>query len=65
MAYMEDTAGEGDILGTVLSFTGKYICSDILKVDGFRNTTWFVEAIHYKEAMGVIREVGSTKNELA
>jgi hypothetical protein len=61
---MDDTAGEGDILGAILSFTSKYLGSDVGKLDGFSNTTWFVEAIHYKEVMGVIGEVGSTKNEI-
>jgi hypothetical protein len=65
MTYMEDTAREGDILGTVFSFTSKYLGSEVLKLDRLIHTTWFVEAIHYKVVMGVIGEVGRTKIELA
>ena len=62
---MEDTAREGNILGTVLGLTSKYFGSEVLKLDRLRNATWFVEAIHYKVVMGIIREGGCTKIELA
>jgi hypothetical protein len=58
MAYMEDTAREGDILCTVLSLTSKYLGSDVLELDRLRNPTWFVETIHYKCGDGGYKESG-------
>jgi hypothetical protein len=49
MAYVEDTAREGDILCTVLSLTSMYLGSEVLELDRLWNPTWFVEAIHYYE----------------
>jgi hypothetical protein len=46
MAYVDDTAREGDALGMVLSGASGYLGSEILELDWFRDATGFMEAIH-------------------
>ena len=46
MAYVDDTAREGDALGVVLGGASEDLSCEILELDGFRDTVRFVEAVH-------------------
>ena len=46
MAYVDDTAREGDALGVVLGGAGEDLSCEILELNRFRDTARFVEAIH-------------------
>jgi hypothetical protein len=46
MAYVDDTAREGDTLGMVLGGASEDLSGEVLELDRFRDATRFVEAIH-------------------
>lgn len=46
MAHMDDAAGEGNPLGVVLGGAGEHFGCEVLELDGFGDSTGFVEAIH-------------------
>ncbi len=46
MAYVDDTAREGDALGVVFGRASEDLSCEILEFDRFRDTARFVEAIH-------------------
>lgn len=46
MAYVDDTAREGDALGVILGRASEDLGCEILELDRFRDPTRFVEAIH-------------------
>jgi hypothetical protein len=46
MAYVDDTAREGDALGVVFGGASEDLSCEILELDRFRDTARFVEAIH-------------------
>ena len=46
MAYVDDTAREGDALGVILGRASEDLGCEILELDRFRDSTRFVEAIH-------------------
>lgn len=61
MAYVDDTAREGNALGVVLGGASEDLSCEILELDGFRDTARFVEAIH----IGVVRvRRGKIKREI-
>ena len=46
MADMDDATGEGNALCVVLGGAGEHFGGEILELDGFGDSTGFVEAIH-------------------
>jgi hypothetical protein len=61
MAYVDDTAREGDVFGVVLSGASEDLSCEILELDGFSDTARFLEAIH----IGVVRvRGGKIKREI-
>jgi hypothetical protein len=58
MAYVDDTAREGDTLGVVLGGASEDLSCEILKFDRFSDTTRFVEAIHIVEEERLKRTEG-------
>lgn len=46
MAYVDDTAREGDTLGVILGGASEDLGGEVLELDRFRDTARFVEAIH-------------------
>ncbi len=64
MAYMDDTAGEGDILGVVLGGAGEHFGGEILELDGLGDSTWFVEAVHVEVVIEEMEVVGKKKEGL-
>ena len=46
MAYVDDTAREGNPLGVVLGGASEDLCCEILELDGFSDTVRFGEAVH-------------------
>jgi hypothetical protein len=57
MAYVDDTAGEGDALGVVLSGASEHLGGEILELDRFRDAAGFVEAIHIEVVEKILEEV--------
>jgi len=64
MAYMDDTAGEGDTLGVVLGGASEDFSGEILELDGLGDSTWFVEAVHVEVVMEEMEVVGKKKEGL-
>lgn len=60
MAYVDDTAREGDALGVVLGGASEDLSCEILELDGFRDTARFVEAVH----IAVAARGGEIKREI-
>jgi hypothetical protein len=46
MAYVDDTAREGNALGVVLGGASEDLSCEVLEFDRVRDTVGFVEAIH-------------------
>jgi hypothetical protein len=46
MAYVDDTAREGDALGVILGGASEDLSCEILELDRFRDRSRLVEAIH-------------------
>jgi hypothetical protein len=46
MAYVDDTAREGDALGVIFGGASEDLGCEILELDWFRDTVRFVETIH-------------------
>ena len=61
MADMDDAAGEGNAFCVVLGGAGEHFGGEILELDGFGDSTGFVEAIH---VVGTVLEEMEVKGEL-
>ena len=57
MAYVDDTAREGDALSVVFGGASEDLSCEILELDGFGDTVRFMEAIH----IAVVRVRGKIK----